>query len=60
MDEETPKAEYWGGVDEDAYRVIGREAAAEAHAGAALLAEMRFWTRIMKEHSMLMRTGSKA
>lgn len=56
MDEETPKAEYWGGVGKDGLPGDW-PGSGGGGTGAGLLGEIRFWTGIMKDHSMFIAGG---
>jgi hypothetical protein len=56
MDEEMPKAKYWGGVGKDGLPGDW-PGSGGGGVGADLLAEIRFWTGIMREHSMFMAGG---
>ena len=56
MDQEMPKAKYWGDIGKDS---LPGDWPGGGGGGtdASLLAEIRFWTRIMREHSMFIREG---
>jgi hypothetical protein len=56
MDKEMPEAKYWGGAGKDGLPGDW-PGSGGGGTGADLLTEIRFWTRIMKEHSMFIGAG---
>lgn len=56
MDKEMPEAKYWGGAGKSG-PPGDWPGSGGGGTGADLLTEIRFWTRIMKEHSMFIGAG---
>ena len=56
MDKEMPEAKYWGGAGKNGLPGDW-PGSGGGGTGADLLIEIRFWTRIMKEHSMFIGAG---